>query len=323
MDQKEFIETIRENIVKYVGSTSKVKIGKVRKNNGIELNSITIIENGCNVAPTIYLEHFYRRYQNGERIEDLTQEIIKVHESSKPNRTIDIDYFLDFDQIKDKISYKLINYKKNEEMLQNVPYFRFLDLAIVFYCMIEEEKLGCGMITISNEHLSMWETTKEILIECAKKRPMECKIQDLEDAMREMLISNVHREFGINEMNMNADQNDDAEEMEYLIDQMLLDMKDENKTRMYILTNEKKLNGAICMMNLEFLKSFSAAMESDLYIIPSSIHEVILVPTIGENDSGRLSKMVREVNETQVEEEEVLADHVYFYSRELNEIVCA
>lgn len=328
MNQKEFYEEVKNHIIEYVGPETEVRINPIRKNNGVELNSLLIAEKDQYVIPNIYLEVYYERFKDGELMEELILDIIKTYERTRPDQNIDFDFYEDFEQVKNRISYKLINYERNKELLQKIPHLIFLDLAVVFYCLVENEQMGCGMITIYNDHIQMWNTTVEVLLEHAKKNSLGFKIQDLEEVMREMLIENIQREFGDKISDQNADTfsgdaKHEEEELEYLIDQMLLDMKDDSRTKMYILTNEPKVNGAVCMMNYELLQRFAEQMNSDFYIIPSSIHEVILVPTIGETDSKRLSNMVREVNETQVEEQEVLSDHVYFYSRKQNEIVYA
>ena len=85
---------------------------------------------------------------------------------------------------------------------------------------------------------------------------------------------------------------------------------------MYVLSNRTRVQGASCILYPNILKDFAAAVKSDFYILPSSVHEVILLPVQGDEDEEGLKRMVCEVNETQVEREEVLSDSVYYYSRE-------
>ena len=84
---------------------------------------------------------------------------------------------------------------------------------------------------------------------------------------------------------------------------------------MYVLSNKSRVHGAACILYPDILKDFAAVVEKDLYVLPSSIHEVILLPAEGTEDSEQLKLMVHEINESQVEDEEVLSDSVYFYRR--------
>ena len=84
---------------------------------------------------------------------------------------------------------------------------------------------------------------------------------------------------------------------------------------MYVLTNQNKLNGASCILYEHLLELFADRLGADLYILPSSVHEVILIPATSDTSFAELSRMVKEVNETQVSPEEILSDHVYYFSR--------
>ena len=116
--------------------------------------------------------------------------------------------------------------------------------------------------------------------------------------------------------------------MEEMVLEMVHDLKvDEEKNGsilpvpMYILTNEYKLNGAATILYRDVLEDFSKACDGDFYLLPSSIHEVILVPAKECNSFDEMTQMVQEVNETQVEAEELLADHAYYYSRKHQKLI--
>ena len=80
------------------------------------------------------------------------------------------------------------------------------------------------------------------------------------------------------------------------------------------------MNGASVMLYKDPLRDFANYMGHDLYILPSSIHEVILIPAYDHDSYDELTSMVKEVNSTQLSKEEILSDHVYFYSRETGQI---
>ena len=89
-----------------------------------------------------------------------------------------------------------------------------------------------------------------------------------------------------------------------------------NTVPVYVLSNKNRLFGASCILYPELIQDFAQAVGSDLYIIPSSVHEVLLLPTHGTEESEDIKRMVQEVNDTQVETEDVLSYSVYFFDKE-------
>ena len=111
-------------------------------------------------------------------------------------------------------------------------------------------------------------------------------------------------------------EEEDLTEMEQIFDF-------ENENAMYVLSNTSKLNGAAAILYPDILKDFAKSCGCDLYILPSSIHEVILVPAKGKGDIEGLNEMVQDVNATQVEPEEVLSDHVYLFDQKSAQVSSA
>ena len=89
---------------------------------------------------------------------------------------------------------------------------------------------------------------------------------------------------------------------------------------MYVLTNQHKLNGSVCILYQNVLRDFANRLACDFYILPSSIHEVLLIPAANQISYQELSDMVQDVNSSQLSREEILSDHVYYYSRETCQI---
>ena len=98
-------------------------------------------------------------------------------------------------------------------------------------------------------------------------------------------------------------------------EQNLLESEEKGEDKMYVLSNRARSNGAACMIYPYVLRMMGDILEEDFYILPSSIHEVILVPASAGISVAEMEKMVCEINETQVPEEEILGSHVYRYSR--------
>ena len=91
---------------------------------------------------------------------------------------------------------------------------------------------------------------------------------------------------------------------------------------MYIVSNEKKLNGASAILYKDSLQSIARRLNSDFYIIPSSVHEVIAIPynDFTKKQESFLKETIAFVNNTEVSTQDVLSNNLYFFSREDNEL---
>ncbi|MBO5302479.1 MAG: hypothetical protein J6A92_00350 [Lachnospiraceae bacterium] len=288
-----FCNTIQKDIQEMMGDNCLVEIHPVNKNNNHILHGLTIHENDCNIAPTIYLDYYYEDLLNGKSIQTIEQEIIEVYKKNKSSKNMDLSFFTDYQKVKSNIVYKLVHYEQNKELLKYVPHIQYLDLAIVFCCLMLNSPGGNATILIYNHHLSMWNANVKQLYEIAKKNTpllLPYEIESMESVLKSFC----------NEMPIFSD----------------VDTKELAVCPMYILTNKQKLFGASCILYENVLKEFANKVGQDLYILPSSLHEVILLPALEEYNMEHLTKMVKEVNASQVQEEEILADHAYYYSRE-------
>ena len=90
---------------------------------------------------------------------------------------------------------------------------------------------------------------------------------------------------------------------------------------MYVLTNKICINGATVLLYKDVLNELSVLLDSDLYLLPSSVHEIIAIPYENPQQQFHLEEMVQEINRTQVSPEEVLSDHVYVFRRNSQDVV--
>ena len=107
-------------------------------------------------------------------------------------------------------------------------------------------------------------------------------------------------------------------ELKTLVREEVNNMKIED-INMYVMSNTMKLNGATCITYPHAIENFANEHDSDVYIIPSSIHEVILIPDISCSREY-IDEMIRDVNRRQLDPVDVLSDHVYMYRRDIGEI---
>ena len=185
-----FGNEVKQEVEKLLGTEVRVELRQITKNNGIILDGICILEKGCNVSPTIYLEEFYREYKNGMSLREIASRICEVYEKRCRGIPFSLEYFLDFEKMKERIFCKLINRELNKELLNEVPNILYLDLAVVFVCAVENEEFGNGSILVREEHRKLWRVSKELLYEYAREntfrlRPFELK--SMEELIEDMV----------------------------------------------------------------------------------------------------------------------------------------
>ncbi len=292
MEIKVFTEIIREELEKRTGL--EVKAQEVRKNNNVILHGINIMEKDSNISPVIYMESYHEAYEQGAELSETAEQIYQVYQREKLDDTFDVKWFREWENVKGQVAYKLINYVENVELLESIPHERFLDLVKVYYVSVDCEKLGKGTILIHNSHLDMWGISAEQLRLVAyentpKLLPVE--IGSMYEVMKSILGYEMEEDF-----------------REY---------------PMYVATNRHKLFGAAVVCYPGAIKEFAEQLESDLFVLPSSTHEVIIVLPKEDGSADALKEMVCEVNSTMLRSEEILSDSVYFYSRDTDTLSIA
>ena len=273
---------------------AKVTINNVMKNNGLTLHGVVVHPEGQCVAPTIYLEGFFKQYEEGADLDSVMDKIagtISEHLNTPEEFSDVAQMYSNYDAVKDKIVMAVVNTAKNRELLSQVTHTEREDLSIIYKVVVGTGADGIGSITIRNEHMEQWGVTVDEIHEMAMKNTKEIlpvTVQTMTEVMREM--------FGSDGM---------PEEMaEMVFSDMPLNQQ------MFIISNKSKVNGAASMFYEDTLSELADKIGTSLYILPSSVHEVIAVSTdMGTPEA--LAGMVREVNGGQVAPEEQLSDHVY------------
>lgn len=293
-DMKEFMQEVEKAVKEALGEDYRVQLQEVVKNNGVTMQGLVILSKMQNVSPTIYLEPFWSAYQEEISLEAIVEMILGIYKSDMPAKSIAMDFFKDFGQVKDRICYKLIHREENRGLLREIPHMEFLDLAICFFYAYQGEELGEGTILIHDRHVEMWNTSASELFALAKENtprifPWECRPMD--EVIREIM--------------------EDREEWE----QEKLTLPPGDQLPMQILSNRQHVHGASCILYPGVLEQLSEKEDCDFYILPSSIHEVILLKDSKDEDTVQLKEMIWDVNRTQVAPEEILSGSLYHFSR--------
>ncbi|MGN1197380.1 MAG: DUF5688 family protein [Acetatifactor sp.] len=290
MEIMEFSQKIRTRVERELGSEYQVQLREVHKNNGVVLHGLIIMAKSGNVTPTIYLESFHQAYEKGHTLGEVLRQILDIYREESPAKNIDMGFFRDFDRVKDRICYRLINRERNEELLQTIPYVEFMDLAICFFYAYNGRELGEGSILIHNSHCEMWNVKLKDLMRYAGENTSRL----FPGCCRNML--DILRSMG---MDLGLDPRHGLKDT----------------VPMKVLTNDKRIQGAACVLYPGILEKISEESRKNLFVLPSSVHEVILLEDTGEENPEDLKRMIYEVNRTNVAAEEVLSDSLYYYDR--------
>lgn len=311
----EFVSKVEKGVRDFLGEEAQTVVKAVRKNNGIVLEGLTIHKRDSNLSPTIYLNSFYDEYEKGKTLGTVIREITEIYGRSGDGIQVDVNFFGQYEKVKERIFCKLIHYQKNEELLNEVPYRRFLDLAIVCYYSYSNEIIGNGTITVYQNHLQRWNISEENLFENALKNTrekMEYEWLNMKDVIKNILREELQEkitEYG-------GEDSVDEEWKESLLDQMVSqEVSGDEEHSMYVLTNINRFLGSVCIVFQDILEEVGKIIGTGYYILPSSIHELILLPMEDKSRKEQFSSMVKEINVTQVEAEEVLSDSIYYYDR--------
>ncbi len=284
-----------------MGKEYEIAYKEITKNNGVVLRGIIIVREDSNVSPTIYLDELYEDYQAGRAFGDIIYDILCVYQRNAKEIQMDMNFFTQYDKVKKRVLYKLVHLESNRKLLEDIPYKKWNDLAIVFYYAMEEEYCGKATILIRNSHLVMWGIDIDTLNQDAEQnmhRLLPVELLPIKKIIQEFLSKNLQQHIGEEELGIPEDVS----------------------SMMYVLSNCERIFGAASILYSDAMKELTRKLNKNLIILPSSVHEVILVPDNGLMDKTFYKDMVKEVNDTQVEPEEILSYNVYYYDRMTDKI---
>lgn len=238
--------------------------------------------------PAISLKTCFEQYEQGKALSVIVSDILQVLEHAKTAPEICPEQFTDFEQIKDKICLKLVSQKENKRLLQEIPFISYYDLALVcIYFHPDAAPDVTATFLIQKQHLTLWNIDAHTLFEhavCNSPRMMHPVIRPIYKVLKEL-----------------ASLPDGCPQFR----------------NFYVLTNEYRYLGAVCMTFPDVLAQFAKKMQSNLFLIPASIHEILIFP-----DNGRvpedLNDIIISINIKSVKPQDRLSDHFYYYDRSKN-----
>lgn len=292
---------IMRSVQEGLGTEYNVQLHYVTKPNKNQAQMGLSIQKGeTNIFPTIYIDGEIEKYLlNLSPLEAITDGIIKEYFQCDSIGDYDLSPFKDFDWVKGRLVCQLVNTSLNENLLKDIPSIPFMDLSIIFRVLLDPLPIdGRPSIIVTNTHMELWKTTKETIYAIAKENTpklLPAMVSELDTLIKQML----------QERNVSTE----------VIESMGIP-----KVRMYVLTNQDVWFGSYCINYDGILSSLAEKENANLYILPSSLHEVIVVPDSGSASTEQLKGTVRQVNTTSLPEEELLSYSIYHFSRETQEI---
>ncbi|MBD5096967.1 MAG: hypothetical protein HDT40_08215 [Lachnospiraceae bacterium] len=292
MEFKEFLNIVKDKLPDYLlqYDIEDIHVNTVSKNNGRKFTGIAIAVRDEQISPNIYMDYYYMLYSEEKDmnhiLELITEEYVKARENING---YDFKHFEDMD-IQNHIFLKLINFEKNQEILADCPYIKYEDLAITFRILLKSDDSGIASACMRNKEFHELNMDIDRLYHIAKENTRK-----LFPPVLERLDKMIFEKY--------SDVCEPPQGMD-----------------LYVLTNNQGINGAVYMSYEDIISDF-AKEHGSFYILPSSIHEVILFPRERDEAREELSEMVMEINRYVVTDTEYLSDSVYFYDSDVGQIV--
>ena len=295
--KQEFYNKVANGVSEILGDEMVVELQEVTKVN-LSLDGLTIRKRNESIAPTIYLNQYFNQFNDGRAMDDIVQDIIRVYKNNQPENIMNVfktEDFYDFDKMKEKIVLKVINTERNLDLLEQVPHLEMegLGLSVVFYVSLMTGEQSAGIL-IKNEHLKLWEKTVSDLLTVAEvntNRMHAFTIKSMNEVLSGM--------FGFEE-----------------------DLIPDDVPALYVLTDENKTFGATQLYLKDKIREFAEKNNCDVYILPSSVHELLLLRADFPNlEPSYLKEMVCEVNATEVSDEDFLCDGAYKFELATDKII--
>ena len=301
MDIKEFIKTIKEELPDFLPDDVYEDITiddvEVAKMNDQKLHGLTFRPKGSDAAPTLYIDDLYERHQNGEDLGFLLIDLANRYEEAR-HAPVPPDIDISWEKVMDNLSFRLLEKRRNTDFLANMPYADVGNgLALIVDINMPGDRNGDWRIAVNHGVMEALGVDKETLF---FKAMDEVLVND------PPVLSDMTQALFSPEKDNLLDRSDPIDPSEL--------------GGMYVLTTESGNLGASALFYPDVQGKAAELMGSGYYVLPSSVHECILVPDIAGHNEKDLCAMVKEANRTVVEQKDVLSDNVYHFDKDSRQL---
>ncbi|RGW50916.1 hypothetical protein DWV67_13045 [Dorea formicigenerans] len=306
--EKVFAEGVAKDIRNYLPpeyENADFQVVQKNKNNGVQLIGVQVNLPGKDLSPIIYVEQFFDEIRQGEPVDEVMNRFARCVEKSgrAPFMDSGID-LMNYDSLKEHLAIKLVNTQTNRKMLQEMPHENIEDLSVICYVDFPvDSREGKATMEVRNQYLSIWNIDEKALFQQAR-----ANTQPINTPVLQTMFGTWKSLF------------DEDACVKNLLDENTTEFGLSSHETAYILTNMEMKYGAAMITQPEVLNKLEQLFPEGFYVLPSSVHEVLIVPDNGEMELKMLGEMVREVNKNEVERQEVLSDRVYSYDKEKHQI---
>lgn len=301
MNYDEFIEYIKERMEEALedDDVREVRIVPAIKNNQIVVDALQAFFEDGGQSPLIYLDSYFEDYRIGVPVDELVHNMVMLYRDSLENaQIIGPEDIRQFERIRDKITLRLVNAGQNGVLLSGCPHRNFAEeLEVTYRIVAGRAGGGISTILVTNDLLDVWHVDEEQLYTLACENSLRL-FPPVIESVRQML----ERSFGAG------------------ITKSFKDSPDAPENKLYLLSNDCRINGAAALCYSDELPAFARAMDTDFFVIPSSIHEVILVPDGTGFSPHQLKSILVGANHKVIQKEDILSNGIYFYSRSRGKI---
>ena len=301
MDIKEFTNIIKEELPDFlpddVYEDLTIDDVEVAKMNDQKLHGLTFRPKGSDAAPTLYIDDLYERHQNGEDLGFLLIDLANRYEEAR-HAPVPPDIDISWEKVMDNLSFRLLEKRRNTDFLANMPYADVGNgLALIVDINMPGDRNGDWRIAVNHGVMEALGVDKETLFF---------------KAMDDVLVNDPPVLSDMTQALFSPDKEN------------LLDRSDpidpSDLGGMYVLTTESGNLGASALFYPDVQEKAAELMGSGYYVLPSSVHECILVPDTAGHNEKDLCAMVKEANRTVVEPKDVLSDNVYHFDKDSRQL---
>ncbi len=290
MNYEEFKQQIVDDLKDRLGDDYNLSVNEVKKLNQ-SYEAVTVTPEGSNIGVNMPLNKLYDAIQDDvpyDAVVDRAVDAIENGLNQAPK--FDMNMLGDYDQMKNKLAMEVVSAEANAEKLESVPHKNIEDMAVVYRFVLESSESGGASILVTNQMLENMGVTPEQLHADAMENAPQLRpavIKGMGELMAEMM--------GVDQAEMLG---------------MIIPPEDE---KMFVATVPDKTHGASVLAYQDFMEQAAERVGGDFFILPSSIHECLIVRDDGEMKYEDLEAMVKDVNATQVDPADKLTDSVYHY----------
>ena len=285
-----FMEEVK-NQLEDAGIDAKISLNTVKKLNDT-YEAMTVTPEGESIGVNIPISKFYDAYDEGMSVEEAVSRAVDlITQGFEEKPDINLDELSDYSVMKEKLAMEVVSAETNKEMLETIPHKMMEDMAVVYRFVINSDEDGRSSILVTNQMLDNFGITAEELHADAMENAPQLKpveIKGMTEVLAELMGVEEAEMMGVGPVAPEDEQ-------------------------MYVASVPDKVHGAGVLAYENFMDMAAERAGGDFFILPSSLHEVLIVPDNGNVKLEDLENMVREVNATQVAPQDKLTDSVYHY----------